>query len=360
MTEHGVPIVNTQSFVSSDWTQIWAGDWSLLTCSQFGELYTTSLIVSGKVFMSKTIFLLKDGKSACYMTQSDKDELGHHLVREVIEDSHRARVVTENLKQQVDQTLGFMKRHQTGEMTQEVYKAFWNHLLEYYKPHVNVKYIVDYLAPELLKKHLPLLEEARVYAEPVFKHSEELMQAMARQIGARVGYAPELILCLVKDELLSFWDSRKLPKKEVLQRRHARSALLVDPLGQLLRIGNEAEGVEQFVHGATDSETIRGSPAFPGKVTGTVRIIIDPSNADHFQEGNILVTGMTRPEYLPIMQKAAAIITDAGGILSHAAITARELKKPTVIGANKATKVLKDGDEVEVDATTGLVTILRR
>ncbi|MBS3166574.1 hypothetical protein J4444_05625 [Candidatus Woesearchaeota archaeon] len=64
---------------------------------------------------------------------------------------------------------------------------------------------------------------------------------------------------------------------------------------------------------------------------------------------------MTRPEYLSLINQAAAIITDAGGILSHAAISARELKKPCVIGTKNATKVLKDGDVVEVDATKGTV-----
>ena len=64
---------------------------------------------------------------------------------------------------------------------------------------------------------------------------------------------------------------------------------------------------------------------------------------------------MTRPEYLPLMEKAAAFITDAGGVLSHAAIVAREMKKPCIIGTKIATKILKDGDLVEVDAERGTI-----
>jgi len=64
---------------------------------------------------------------------------------------------------------------------------------------------------------------------------------------------------------------------------------------------------------------------------------------------------MTRPEYLPLFKKAAAVVTDAGGILSHAAIVARELKKPCVIGTQNATKRLNNGDRVEVDATHGTI-----
>ena len=67
---------------------------------------------------------------------------------------------------------------------------------------------------------------------------------------------------------------------------------------------------------------------------------------------------MTRPEFMPALKKAAAIITDEGGITCHAAIVARELKKPCIIGTKIATKVLKDGMMVEVDADKGVVKIL--
>jgi pyruvate,water dikinase len=67
---------------------------------------------------------------------------------------------------------------------------------------------------------------------------------------------------------------------------------------------------------------------------------------------------MTRPEYISAMKKAAAIVTDEGGITCHAAIVSRELKKPCIIGTKIATKVLKDGDLVEVDADKGIVKIL--
>ena len=67
------------------------------------------------------------------------------------------------------------------------------------------------------------------------------------------------------------------------------------------------------------------------------------------------MAGMTTPEYLPAMEKAAAFVTDEGGILCHAAIVARELKKPCIVGTQYATKIFKDGDLVEVDAEKGVV-----
>ena len=69
---------------------------------------------------------------------------------------------------------------------------------------------------------------------------------------------------------------------------------------------------------------------------------------------------MTRPEFLPLMKKASAFVTDAGGLLSHAAIVARELKKPCILATENASKVIKNGDFIEVDANKGIVRILKR
>jgi phosphoenolpyruvate synthase/pyruvate phosphate dikinase len=74
----------------------------------------------------------------------------------------------------------------------------------------------------------------------------------------------------------------------------------------------------------------------------------------------ILVANHTTPELLPMMKRSLAVVTDVGGILSHAAITCRELKKPCIIGTKIATQVLKDGDIVEVDAEEGVVRVISR
>lgn len=100
---------------------------------------------------------------------------------------------------------------------------------------------------------------------------------------------------------------------------------------------------------------LRGTPAQSGLAQGTVRIINKQEDFSKMKQGDILVSMMTRPEFLPIMKKAAAIVTDEGGITCHAAIVARELKIPCIVGTQKATKMLKDGQRVEVDANKGVV-----
>lgn len=103
----------------------------------------------------------------------------------------------------------------------------------------------------------------------------------------------------------------------------------------------------------------KGIVAFKGKVTGKVKMIFDVTKqADNFCEGDILVATTTNLSFIPLMSKAAAIVTDEGGLLSHTAIVARELKKVAIVGSKVATKILKDGDVVEVDANQGVIRIL--
>lgn len=110
----------------------------------------------------------------------------------------------------------------------------------------------------------------------------------------------------------------------------------------------------------SDEGTIRGNVAFRGNVRGTVRILRSPAEQEHVRPGDVLVVGMTTPDYLPAMNRAAAFVTDEGGITCHAAIVAREMKKPCIIGTKIGTRVLKDGDMVEVDAEKGIVRIIER
>lgn len=99
----------------------------------------------------------------------------------------------------------------------------------------------------------------------------------------------------------------------------------------------------------------RGSCAFPGVVKGKVKIVNSVEEIDKVESGDIMLALTTYPALLPAMKKASAIVTEDGGITCHAAIVARELKIPCVVGAKKITLFLKDGDEVEVDATNGVI-----
>jgi phosphohistidine swiveling domain-containing protein len=100
---------------------------------------------------------------------------------------------------------------------------------------------------------------------------------------------------------------------------------------------------------------VSGQTGSPGKSEGPVCIVAPDNLSVDFPVGGVLVCPVTTPDYVPLMQKAAAIVTDQGGILSHAAIVARELHKPCIVGTGNATAVLKNGQNVMVDADAGTV-----
>lgn len=122
--------------------------------------------------------------------------------------------------------------------------------------------------------------------------------------------------------------------------------------------GKQANELIEILHEKVkQQQDIKGMVACKAEkiIKGKVKIVLGESHFTKFEKGDILVASMTRPEYVPLMKKAAVIITDEGGITCHAAIISRELKKPCIIGTKVATKSLRDGDIVEVDADKGII-----
>ncbi len=152
------------------------------------------------------------------------------------------------------------------------------------------------------------------------------------------------------------------PAPEVLAARAQRAVLYESDGG----VAIQTVSIEEFIantsgyeieHEVVESDVteLRGTTASRGRVTGRVRVVLRRADMDAFTEGEVLVTAMTTPDYIPLMKKSVAIVTDEGGITSHAAVFSREIGKPCIIGTRIATAVLKDGDMVEVDATNGIV-----
>lgn len=100
---------------------------------------------------------------------------------------------------------------------------------------------------------------------------------------------------------------------------------------------------------------LRGIPASPGRVKGRVKVINSVKEMDKMEEGDILVASFTNPQYTPAILKASAIITDVGGVLSHAAIVSRESGIPCIVDTGKATEKLKDNMEVTIDGGKGII-----
>ncbi|WP_283403421.1 phosphoenolpyruvate synthase [Halorubrum sp. DM2] len=130
-----------------------------------------------------------------------------------------------------------------------------------------------------------------------------------------------------------------------------------DSDGSGAELGSPDDRAGRTTDGSADDADllVDGLGASPGAVSGTVRIVRKLDQLDQVQEGDVMVTEMTMPDMVPAMKRAAGIVTDEGGMTSHAAIISRELGVPAVVGTGNGTRVLEDGQHVTLDGDKGTV-----
>jgi phosphohistidine swiveling domain-containing protein len=188
-------------------------------------------------------------------------------------------------------------------------------------------------------------------------HIELLLKEIAERTGTKVA-----TLRFILQSDMADIDSIDDIKSSIPQLKKRQQGLYVlqENKEEYTAVGKKFELIDDFRREkkSFDAEKLTGVTASSGEATGTVAVCKTIEDINNFQEGHILIASMTRPEYAPAMKKAAAIVTDEGGITSHAAIVSRELGKPCVIGTDNATRVFDNGDKVRVNANDGVVTLL--
>ncbi len=184
------------------------------------------------------------------------------------------------------------------------------------------------------------------------------IEPLLREIGVRLNLSLEGVRLLLWEEVRAALVDNIQPDANNLAERETFFCLYTEKGKRFLFTGELAKKLEQQatkVKLDTSMKELKGQCACLGKARGKVKVIFTVADAHKMKEGDILVSVATDPDLVPAMKKAAAIITEQGGVTSHAAIVSRELNIPCIIGTKVATKWLKDGDEVEVDATNGIV-----
>jgi phosphohistidine swiveling domain-containing protein len=216
---------------------------------------------------------------------------------------------------------------------------------------------------EDIKLHFKVVS---ILGESIDERKEKMLTAThfifkyCSEIAKRFNIELTDILDCTYEEIIEMLLKNKKPDKTLVKKRRELSIFAIKKEGAVWLFDKEAEAIlDKALPKASDEITGQVASAPVDKISGKVQVIFDVSEKD-FKEGNILVTTMTRPEFVPLMRKASAVITDEGGITSHAAIISRELRIPCIIGTKIATKALKDGDLVEVDVKKGIVKILKK
>jgi phosphoenolpyruvate synthase/pyruvate phosphate dikinase len=204
-----------------------------------------------------------------------------------------------------------------------------------------------------------LTMETRENIEGLLK---ELGDYMRKWLGPKLvknGYPKEWVKLLTIDETDRFVKTGKLPPYEKLESRSSGYVYYKDRVYDTKDFKEflKTKGIRlQEKKLSRGTRILYGQVAFSAKtVKGRVRVVKNSEESKLVKQGEILISPMTAPDYLPAMKKAKGIVTDEGGITCHAAIVSRELGIPCVIGTKIATQVFKDGDLVEVDANKGIV-----
>jgi len=192
----------------------------------------------------------------------------------------------------------------------------------------------------------------RTHRMNLFLKSSFYMSYLLKEISKQTEWDYQIVRNMLFHEIINLLNNKYTDQNQFKQRLQQKNISFLSQDGVM-----SVEIIKNLKdESITGIKEIKGSTAFAGYAKGTVKIIQEISDIKKVQQGDVLVASMTIPEFVPAMERAAAFVTNEGGILCHAAIIAREMKKPCIIGTKIATRALRDGDIVEVNADKGIVT----
>ncbi len=336
----------------SAWSKNWESEFSLLASDiglrvyhSFQDIYGASL---------SPIITHKQGVTSCFYADVELDAFTSHLWSLYTESPAILDIWIKEAQQRSDELALLSKQSDVVSL----FSRFNTCVDAFGAPNFAIREITNPLDASGDAAALHKVTEYRKYTEMFYYNMDVFLKKLIQALTHTSGYEDGLIASLTLDELVLYIGGGILPEKHVLQqRRDASVAWWVS--GTLTYYNGNIDEALSILHGTYDgSGRFTGVKAFGGKTRGTVKLITSYDSTVTIEPDNILVTGMTDPRFIHLMHIAKAFITDAGGMLSHAAIVARELKKPCIVGTKIATQVLKDGDVVEVDADNGIVRII--
>ncbi len=318
--------------------------------------------------LSEVLSVVKDGTYFHYQIEGERDKIAKKFIKRIDDEEIDLDKAYYDFDRQVARHEFFLKKTEKDFSKETVLELFAN-----YKILANVSLaaidpinVIDELEKNKAAKFKKWAQKARKREENVYKDGEmKFMPKYLNWLSKKFlpNYKAEHLRYLMYKELEDYIKfAKQLPTVEELENRKKLMYVAQYPGNKIIYYsGQEAQRYideKGLLPNQVEYKNIKkiiGQTAYKGKVIGRVRLIRKREDMAKFKTGEILVASMTEPSYLPIMKKAIAFITDEGGKLCHAAIMARELKKPCVIGTKIATQVLKDGDRIEVDASSGVI-----
>ena len=201
--------------------------------------------------------------------------------------------------------------------------------------------------------------ELRILWSQYFK----LLREMIYKYASELHVSPYELMSMGAEEMTAGMSSKRIKEKDVQEKYEAYLFQIKNHRLTKAVYGKSALAAQRRLVPSEDFshiKVIEGKTAYPGVVEGVAYVIrwnddLEEKMAD-MPDGAVLVVGNARPSLLPAIKRAGAVVTDEGGVMSHAAIVTRELHKPCIVGTKSATKTYKTGDHLRVDTTKGNVT----
>lgn len=234
-----------------------------------------------------------------------------------------------------------------------IQQQFSQHQAEYdlairlLRPDVKLQILLDFVKDNVF---------LRDYRDMIRQKLNMELRTFYQEVARRMEISLPEVALLTTTEIMAFLGDGKLVLKQEIQARQDSFLFIQESVQIRLFSGEEArQKAQQELQKESNSlpQFVQGKSASPGMVRGPAKLVFTNKDLPKVKEGDILITAMTRQDFLPAMRKAAALVADEGGIISHIAITAREMGKPCIIGCRIALEVFHDNDLVEVDATKG-------
>lgn len=220
----------------------------------------------------------------------------------------------------------------------------------------------DVQVPDLSEKEQRLAELLRNFGAYQDERKRNILiylhflEILLKEIGKRGNVSLELMRDTFPQEIKDILDQKI--SEELIKKRREKCFVVWEEgksKPEILTGDDTKEWEEKLSIKHDNQKIVKGNCASKGTAKGKVRVLLSASENDKLEKGEILVTFMTSPDFMSAMRKSSAIITNLGGVTSHAAIISRELGIPCIVGTKNATEVLKTGDMVEVDADNGIV-----
>lgn len=351
-----------------EWTRSWSTKYPMAFLEAFADGYTKyAKKYFGRVFFKPIIFEYNKGVATVYRKDKEIIKMQEYFANSLLKDKD---FLKNNLKKMFDffkKIEHLNKKDIFGSV--DLFNNYINMIAESLSLYIMMIWAPDGISKSSLSnidknKFIKQCSNARKKTEHFYPNLVNTFELQVKKVVKKINLnKSEILFASNLFEINQFLKQGRLINKDKILQRFESSVFIKKGNQKSFLLGKMANKfIYEMIPIDINTKEIKGTIAMRGKVKGCVKVLLRDEDLIKFKNSKniILVSTMTRPEWIQVMTKSNAFVTDAGGMLCHAAIVARELKKPCIIGTKIATKVLKDGDLVEVNADTGVVTILKK